>query len=97
MTVYYMEKFFVTGLEYLNYLLVEHNSFCFVYHHLQLELFYNHDEMYKKTFEYRNTLWNIENIEKPLLSVSSYKLQQLIDIANKLKINIMKQLYHLGN
>jgi len=56
----------------------------------KLELFYNHDEMYKKTFEYRNTLWNIENIEKPLLSVSSYKLQQLIDIANKLKINIMK-------
>ena len=55
----------------------------------KLELFYNHDEMYKTTLEYRNTLWNIENIEKPLLNITNYKLQQLIDIANKLNINIM--------
>ena len=56
----------------------------------KLELFNNHQEMYKKTSEYRNSLWNVENIEKPLASISSYKLQQLIDIANKLDINIMK-------
>lgn len=55
----------------------------------KLELFYDHDEMYKTTLEYRNTLWNIENIEKPLLNITNYKLQQLIDIANKLNINIM--------
>ena len=55
----------------------------------KLELFYNHDEMYKTTLEYRNTLWNIENIEKPLSKITNYKLQQLIDIANKLNINIM--------
>jgi len=35
------------------------------------------------------TSYYIENLEKPLKSESSYKLQELIDIANKLKINLL--------
>mgnify|MGYP001275040342 CR=1 FL=1 len=55
----------------------------------KLELIYDDNILHKKTLEYRNKLWNIENISKPLKNIASYKLQHLIDIANKLKINIM--------
>ena len=39
-----------------------------------------------------NNFFYIENIEKPLKSLSSYKIQDLIDIANKLNINIYNDL-----
>lgn len=35
------------------------------------------------------TSYYIENLEKPLKGESSYKLQELIDISNKLKINLL--------
>jgi hypothetical protein len=38
---------------------------------------------------FRKTLYKIENIKKPLLSVSSYKSSELIDICNKLNINTL--------
>ena len=56
----------------------------------KLELIYDDSILHEKTLEYRKQLWNIENISKPLKSISSYKVQQLLDIAEKLKINIMK-------
>jgi len=56
----------------------------------KLELIYDDNILHEKTLEYRKQLWNIENISKPLKSISSYKVQQLLDIAEKLKINIMK-------
>jgi hypothetical protein len=34
------------------------------------------------------TSYYIENLEKPLKSESSYKLQDLVDISNKLKVNL---------
>ncbi len=56
----------------------------------KLELIYDDSILHEKTLEYRKQLWNIENISKPLKNISSYKVQQLLDIAEKLKINIMK-------
>ena len=38
---------------------------------------------------FRKTLYKIENIKKPLLSLSSYKSIELVDICNKLNINIL--------
>jgi hypothetical protein len=38
---------------------------------------------------FRKTLYKIENIKKPLLSLSSYKSIDLIDICNKLNINTL--------
>ena len=38
--------------------------------------------------EYKRNLWIINNIDKPLLSLSSYKLSELQNIANKLQIPI---------
>ena len=34
----------------------------------------------------RNTLYRIDTIDKPIKALSSYKVQDLIDIANKLAI-----------
>ena len=56
----------------------------------KLELIYEDNNLHKKILDYRNALWNIENIDKPLKNIASYKLQNLIDIANKLNINVMK-------
>jgi hypothetical protein len=36
----------------------------------------------------KNTLYRIDNINKPIKGLSSYKVQELIDIANKLAIEI---------
>lgn len=36
----------------------------------------------------RNTLYRVDNIDKPVKCLSSYKVQELIDIANKLAIEI---------
>jgi hypothetical protein len=38
---------------------------------------------------FRKTLYKIENIKKPLLSLSSYKSIELIDICKKLNINTL--------
>lgn len=40
--------------------------------------------------EIRNTLYKIETIDKPIKSLSSYKVQDLINIANKLAIETNK-------
>jgi hypothetical protein len=37
---------------------------------------------------YRSTLFKIENIDKPIKSITSYKLSELIDYCEKLQINI---------
>ena len=34
----------------------------------------------------KNTLYKIDNISKPIKSISSYKVQELIDMCNKLAI-----------
>ena len=36
----------------------------------------------------RSTLYKIETLEKPIKALSSYKLQDLIDICNKLSIEV---------
>jgi hypothetical protein len=41
--------------------------------------------------EIRNTLYKIDNPDKPIKSVSSYKVQDLIEIANKLAIEIVNK------
>ena len=56
----------------------------------------NKDEKYalflkeEKLFEYKNKLYYVENLKKPIKSISSYKAVELRDICKKLNINIMK-------
>ena len=38
--------------------------------------------------KYKDTLFKIDNIEKPIKSITSYKVQELIDYCNKLVIDI---------
>ena len=38
--------------------------------------------------EIKNTLYKVETLDKPIKGLSSYKLQDLIDICNKLVIEI---------
>jgi len=56
---------------------LENNSFCYFKS--------TKDEM-KETV---NVLYLMDNIEKPLKSISAYKVEDLIQISNKLGINIM--------
>lgn len=48
---------------------------------------YDVTEEYMTNF--RNTLWKIENVQKPLSSASSYSVKDLQDICNKLEISIV--------
>ena len=41
--------------------------------------------------EIKNTLYKIDNLNKPIKIISSYKLQELIDICNKLAIEIINK------
>ena len=43
-----------------------------------------------KLFEYRNKLFIVDSISKPIKSISNYKAQDLKEICKKLKIDIMK-------
>jgi len=44
----------------------------------------------EKLFEYRNKLYIVDNMLKPIKAISNYKAQELKDICKKLKIDIMK-------
>ena len=44
----------------------------------------------EKLFEYKNKLFIVDNIIKPIKNISNYKAQDLKDICKKLNINIMK-------
>ena len=44
----------------------------------------------KKLFDYKNKLFVVNSIEKPVKGISSYKAQELRDICKKLNIDIMK-------
>ena len=39
---------------------------------------------------YRNNFWKLENLDKPLKAVSSYKADELRDICKRLKIETIK-------
>jgi hypothetical protein len=41
--------------------------------------------------KYRETLFKIENIEKPLNALSAYKVSELVDFCNKLNISILNE------
>ena len=43
-----------------------------------------------KLFDYKNNLFIVDDINKPVKNISSYKAQELKDICKKLDINIMK-------
>ncbi len=50
---------------------------------------YGFEEVTKDSLdEYRNNYYKLDNIDKPIKSISSYKTQDLIDICNKLHIDI---------
>ena len=44
----------------------------------------------KKLFDYKNKLFVVDSIQKPVKGISSYKAQELRDICKKLNIDIMK-------
>jgi len=44
----------------------------------------------KNLFKYKNKLFNVDNIKKPLKGISNYKALELRDICKKLNIDIMK-------
>ena len=41
--------------------------------------------------KYRTTLFNIENIEKPVKALSAYKVSELVEYCSKLGINILNE------
>ena len=43
-----------------------------------------------KLFDYKNNLFIVDDINKPVKNISTYKAQELKDICKKLNINIMK-------
>jgi hypothetical protein len=48
----------------------------------------NKDEIYQKYIQSREQLWQIDNLQKPLRGISSYKAKDLQDICHKLHIDI---------
>ena len=44
----------------------------------------------EKLFDYKNNLFIVDDINKPVKNISTYKAQELKDICKKLDINIMK-------
>jgi hypothetical protein len=46
------------------------------------------DEIYQKYIQSREQLWQIDNLQKPLRGISSYKAKDLQDICHKLHIDI---------
>ena len=44
----------------------------------------------KKLFDYKDKLFNVDNIKKPVKGISNYKANELRDICKKLNIDIMK-------
>ncbi len=44
----------------------------------------------KKLFDYKDKLFVVDDMKKPIKGISSYKAQELRDICKKLNINIMK-------
>jgi tRNA U34 2-thiouridine synthase MnmA/TrmU len=46
------------------------------------------DEKSQKYEEYKQQLWQIENLTKPLRGISSYKVKELREICTKLQLNI---------
>lgn len=68
----------------------DNNIFLIIFDNNEISLYDGKDKQ-KKITEYQNSLWNIENYNKPLKAISNYKLKDLQDIARKLKINIEKK------
>ena len=52
---------------------------------------YNGDDKIKKISEYKEKCWTVDNYNKPLKTISNYKLKDLQTIANKLEIDIVKK------
>ena len=40
---------------------------------------------------YRNTLFKVDTIDKPIKAITSYKVQELVDFCNKLGIEIVNK------
>lgn len=63
-----------------------HHVIHFINKRYKLELDTTPDAL----FQYRNKYWKIENYDKPLKSISSYKLKEIHDICTKLDIPLQK-------
>lgn len=81
--IYMNEKIYYENITYPG------NPTCIVKHFNDLDkygLFL--DE--KKLFDYKDKLFNVDNIKKPVKGISNYKANELRDICKKLNIDIMK-------
>lgn len=87
-------------LENINILFVKQNSYFELEMNSQLDVQIIHffpekhkfglEENSFKAIEYRNSLYKITNVEKPIKAISSYKSEELIEIGNKLGLETKK-------
>ena len=88
-------------LENINILFVKKNT-CyemnmndsnelFILHSLNNKVFGYEESTTVNSENIRNSLFKIDNIDKPLKCIASYKLADLIDIANKLVIELVSE------
>ena len=68
----------------------DNNIFLIIFDNNEISLYDGKDKQ-KKITEYQNSLWNIENYDKPLKAISNYKVKDLQDIAKKLNIDMEKK------
>jgi hypothetical protein len=80
-----------TYFEFLNN--DSNNSIIYIIREIESQTKYNKKYGYELANDYilneiRNTLYKVENLDKPIKSQSSYKIKDLIEICNKLLIEI---------
>ena len=89
----YVEKYnfiFMNDKIYYENISWSENKTCIIKYFINSEKYGIFLENNEKVTTYKNKLFNVENITKPIKSISSYKAQDIKDICNKLNINIMK-------
>lgn len=69
-------------------LLMNDNETIYQIHHLDSDKFGFKISSLNDCQTYKDTLYQLDNIDKPIKSISAYKVQDLIDISNKLGIEI---------
>lgn len=77
---------------YYEFLYNEDNPYIIIKKNNKYCLYINDNkDNYKKYLdEISSTKWKVENYKKPLKSISSYTIKDLIDICNKLNISLLK-------
>ena len=85
----FFQKIIHDDIEQINLIIIDSNS---------VSICFSNDNA-KMITEYQEKLWNVEKYNKPLKSISKYKIKELKDISEKLCLNIeglkKKEIYAL--